>query len=65
MFVLKNYGEEWRKGRRAFHQSFGPERVPHHYPVQIETTRRFLRSLAEGKTELGVLMKLYAPSLVR
>lgn len=58
VFVLMDYGQEWRRYRRAFHQSFGPERMSQHRPFQIQAARRFLRGLAEGNTDLGLLIKL-------
>ncbi|PIL37686.1 cytochrome P450 [Ganoderma sinense ZZ0214-1] len=45
LFVLKQYGLQWRQHRRAFHLSFGIDRVANHRPIQLHSARRLLSRL--------------------
>lgn len=47
-FAMLPYGEEWRKGRRAFHQYFNPGAVEEYQPQLIQAARKSLgRFLAD------------------
>ena len=38
-------GLQWRQHRRAFHLSFGIDRVANHHPIQLNSARRLLSRL--------------------
>ncbi|KAM5542455.1 hypothetical protein V8D89_003914 [Ganoderma adspersum] len=42
IFALMQYGPQWRRHRRAFHLSFGIERIANHRPIQLTAARRLL-----------------------
>lgn len=42
MFPLMQYGREWRMHRRAFHQTFNPEKMQQHQALQLKAARRML-----------------------
>ena len=58
MFVLKNYGADWRQHRRAFHQQMNSEAIRQYQPIQLKTTRNLLRSLLNDPTDLAANLKL-------
>lgn len=48
MLVLMQYGKEWRRHRRAFHQAFHSEAVVQYQPLQLQMTRRLLSRLLKS-----------------
>ncbi|PIL24825.1 cytochrome P450 [Ganoderma sinense ZZ0214-1] len=48
MLVLMQYGKEWRRHRRAFHQAFHSEAVAQYQPLQLQMIRRLLARLVES-----------------
>ena len=48
MFVLANYGDQWRLHRRVFHQSFNADAVKQYQPVQLSAARKLLVALLDA-----------------
>ena len=53
MFILMNYGAEWRQHRRAFHQHMNSEVVSQYQPIQHKATRQMLRSVLHSPKDIG------------
>ncbi|KAM5534500.1 hypothetical protein V8D89_011832 [Ganoderma adspersum] len=66
MLVLMQYGKEWRRHRRAFHQAFHSEAVAQYQPLQLQMTRRLLsRLLKSPKNIVQQLNFSFATTLMR
>ena len=52
LFILMNYGDQWRLHRRAFHQSFNENAVKQFQPVQLKSARKLLAALLHAPHEL-------------
>ena len=59
MFVLMNYGNQWRLHRRVFHQSFNADAVLQYRPVQLASARRLLFALLQHPHEIAEQVQLY------
>lgn len=46
-FTLMNYGERWRKHRKAFHTHLGPTTVDQFQSVHMSNSRAFLKRLKD------------------
>lgn len=62
IFVLKNYGNQWRLHRRVFHQSFNSEAVENYQPIQLAYSRRLLSALLKSPNDFSAQVKLCACS---
>ena len=59
MFVLMNYGQEWRQHRRAFHQQMSPEVITQYEPIQLKASRKLLEHLLKSPHNVIGHLKLY------
>lgn len=59
IFVFKNYGLEWRRYRRAFHNQFLPAMVLGYQSIQRGVTHDLLRNLLESPERFSYHIKLY------
>ena len=64
MFILMNYGAEWRQHRRAFHQQMNSEVISQYEPIQLKGTRNLLRGVLHSPKDVGAHLKLYVTPLV-
>ena len=60
-FVFKTYGLEWRRYRRAFHQSFNPDACVRHQPVLLKAARRLLSRVLVSSEDISATLDLYVP----
>ncbi|RPD64505.1 cytochrome P450 [Lentinus tigrinus ALCF2SS1-7] len=66
IFVFKNYGLEWRRYRRAFHNQFLPTMVVRYQAIQQEVTHNLLRNLLEAPERFSYHIKFsFAASILR
>ncbi|KAI1790237.1 cytochrome P450 [Ganoderma leucocontextum] len=66
LLVLMQYGKEWRRHRRAFHQSFHSDASAQYQPLQLQMTRRLLsRLLKSPKSIVQQLNFSFAATLMR
>ncbi|TRM68972.1 cytochrome P450 [Schizophyllum amplum] len=59
---LKPYGEDWRRGRRIFHQQFNLPAIPKLHPVILRKSRELLRNLQAEPTEVIKNFEFYVAS---
>ncbi|KAI0740350.1 cytochrome P450 98A3 [Earliella scabrosa] len=57
MFILMNYGAEWRQHRRAFHQQMNSEVISQYEPIQLKGTRNLLRGVLHSPKDVGAHLK--------
>ena len=58
MTVLKDYGPEWRKHRRAFGRWFNAEAVALYNAVHRETAKGLLRELIQAPKDISKIIEL-------
>ena len=58
LFAFLNYGQEWKRSRRHFHQCFNANILPEYAPVQSKAARGLLRGILKSTADVGVLAKL-------
>lgn len=58
-FVMKPYGEEWRKQRRMMGQDFSPNTIPRYYHLQETEAQKLIRSIIEDPSSLGRQVRWY------
>ena len=56
---MMNYGPEWRKHRRAFHQQMNSDAIAQYEPIQLPLTRKLLRRIFRAPKELKKHLSLY------
>ncbi|KAI0740352.1 cytochrome P450 98A3 [Earliella scabrosa] len=57
LFILMNYGAEWRQHRRAFHQQMTADVIPQYEPIQLKATRNLLRSVLHSPKDVGTHLR--------
>ncbi|TFK92459.1 cytochrome P450 [Polyporus arcularius HHB13444] len=66
IFVFKDYGQEWRRYRRAFHSQFQPAMVEQYQGIQRTVTRNLLRNLLETPERFSYHIKFsFAATILR
>ena len=58
-FVLRPYGERWRKERRIFHSQMNMNSAPKFQSVQVHQARLFLKQLVDHLNELALSVRGY------
>ncbi|KAI0714200.1 cytochrome P450 [Cerioporus squamosus] len=66
LFVLMNYGQEWRQHRRAFHQQMSADIITRYEPIQLKASRRLLKDLLRAPKDPGAhLQFVFAFTVMR
>lgn len=52
--AIIEYGEQWRRIRKAFHQHFNANETHKYYDIQNECTHSFLRRMLRSPDDLFV-----------
>ena len=60
--MFKNYGTEWRRYRRAFHDQFLPKMLTQYEPVLLRVNHNLVRNLLETPEKFSYHIKLYVPA---
>ncbi|RPD64516.1 cytochrome P450 98A3 [Lentinus tigrinus ALCF2SS1-7] len=64
LFILMNYGAEWRQHRRTFRQQMTPNLLTQYETIQLKTSHKLLRHLLESPTDLVAHLKFVFASTV-
>ncbi|KAI0749864.1 cytochrome P450 98A3 [Daedaleopsis nitida] len=64
LFVLMNYGPEWRTHRRAFHQQMNAEVVGKYEPIQLNASRNMLRRILDSPKDWDSHLKFSFAAVV-
>jgi len=57
-FTVMGYGDDWKKHRRLFHQSFNQNAIMGYRPTQLKHARAMMRRLLDKPDDLYEQSKL-------